>query len=223
MQGRAGTAVTRAQHEVDATPQALAPFPWWKRSLDVAGALVALLLVSPVIVALILIVRLESPGGAFYIHERVGRGGRTFRCWKFRSMHLGADQERASLADQNESTGPIFKMRDDPRVTRVGRFLRRTSMDELPQLWNILRGEMSLVGPRPPLPDEVEHYTPRQLLRLTGMPGLTGLWQVTGRARHDFDEMIELDLRYLESISLRSDLAILLRTVRTVLKAEGSY
>ncbi len=201
----------------------LAPFPWWKRTIDVIGASIALLIVAPLMLVLIVIVRLESRGGAFYVHDRVGRGGKTFPCLKFRSMYVGADRERASLLELNEGKGLIFKMRHDPRVTRSGRWLRRLSLDELPQLWNIIRGDMSLVGPRPPLPEEVEGYTPHQLKRLAGTPGLTGLWQVTGRARHDFDEMIELDLRYLEHISLRSDLIILLRTVRTVIKAEGSY
>ncbi|MCC6236402.1 MAG: sugar transferase [Dehalococcoidia bacterium] len=214
---------TRYQRVVQIEVGRLAPFPAWKRAMDVFGALVLLLITAPAFAVIMVAIRLESRGGAFYIHERVGRGGRIFRCLKFRSMYAGADQERALLAAQNEGTGPIFKMRHDPRVTGVGRVLRRTSLDELPQLWNILRGDMSMVGPRPPLPDEVAEYTPRQLQRLAGTPGLTGLWQVTARARHDFDEMTELDLLYLEHISLASDISILLRTVRTVVKAEGSY
>lgn len=197
--------------------------PAWKRGMDVLGASVLLFVLAPLMLAITIAVMLESRGGPFYAHLRVGRGGRTFRCWKFRSMYRGADQERIFLADRNEGSGPIFKMRNDPRVTRVGRILRKTSMDELPQLWNILRGDMSLVGPRPPLPEEVAVYTPRQLLRLAGTPGLTGLWQVTARARHDFDEMTELDLEYLEHLSLASDVGILLRTIRTVVTADGSY
>ncbi len=201
----------------------LVPLPRWKRAIDVMVALAAIIAIAPALLLIVLAIRLDSAGGAFYVHRRVGRAGRTFNCWKFRSMYRGADQERISLATHNEGTGHIFKMRHDPRVTRVGRILRRTSMDELPQLWNVLRGEMSLVGPRPPLPEEVAAYSPRELLRLTGTPGVTGLWQVTARARHDFNEMVDLDLEYLDNLSIRADLAILVRTVRTVVRAEGSY
>jgi lipopolysaccharide/colanic/teichoic acid biosynthesis glycosyltransferase len=201
----------------------LVSLPAWKRGMDVVLSALALVVVSPLILFVIVAIRLESPGGAFYVHKRVGRGGVTFRCWKFRSMVNGADQERQRLEDQNEASGLIFKMRHDPRVTRVGWLLRRSSIDELPQLWNILKGDMSMVGPRPPLPEEVALYSARERRRLAATPGLTGLWQVTGRARHDFDEMIDLDLRYIERITFMDDLKIIVRTVRTVLKADGSY
>lgn len=214
---------TRYQQDVQLEVSRLVPFPAWKRAMDVLGALILLLITAPAFAVIAMAIRLDSRGSALYVHDRVGRGGRIFRCLKFRSMYEGADRERVLLAAQNEGTGAIFKIRHDPRVTGVGRVLRRTSLDELPQLWNILRGDMSLVGPRPPLPDEVAKYTPHQLQRLAGTPGLTGLWQVTARARHNFDEMTELDLLYLEHISLASDISILLRTVRTVVKAEGSY
>lgn len=207
--------------QLEAIP--LGQFPWWKRSLDLVGASIALILVLPVLAVIAIAIRLESRGPALYVHRRVGRGGRLFDCLKFRSMYEGADRDRALLAAQNEGVGPIFKMRQDPRVTRVGRVLRKTSMDELPQLWNIIRGDMSLVGPRPPLPEEVAVYEAHQLRRLAGTPGLTGLWQVTARDRHDFAEMVELDLEYLDDITLAGDVIILLRTVRTVLKADGSY
>jgi lipopolysaccharide/colanic/teichoic acid biosynthesis glycosyltransferase len=201
----------------------LVPLPAWKRSMDVLLASLALLAAAPAMLLVMLAIRLESPGSAFYAHTRVGRGGVTFRCWKFRSMFDGADQERQLLEDHNEASGLIFKMRHDPRVTRVGWLLRRSSIDELPQLWNIIRGDMSLVGPRPPLPEEVALYSARERRRLAATPGLTGLWQVTGRARHDFDEMIDLDLRYIERVTFMGDLSIIVRTVRTVLKADGSY
>ena len=207
----------------DVVPLELVPMPAWKRCIDIAGAVISLVVLAPLLLVLFVAIRLETPGGAFYAHERVGRGGVRFRCWKFRTMYVGAEQERVRLAELNEGRGPLFKIRHDPRVTRLGRLLRRLSWDELPQLWNILRGEMSIVGPRPPLPSEVAEYTSRQCLRLAGTPGLTGLWQVTARARHDFEEMTELDLHYLANVSVRNDLIILLKTVRTVLKAEGSY
>ncbi len=166
---------------------------------------------------------IDSRGGPLYRHTRVGRGGHYFTCWKFRSMRVNADQLRGRLMAQNEAQGHIFKLRNDPRVTRVGRLLRKTSLDELPQLWNVLRGEMSLVGPRPPIPAEVERYEERHYARLAGVPGLTGLWQVTARDAHDFEEMVALDVDYLARVSVQRDLGILLRTVPTVLFARGSY
>ena len=197
--------------------------PVWKRSIDIVGATVLLVLLLPALAVIALAIVLDSPGGPLYRHTRVGRGGRYFTCWKFRSMRADADAQRARLMADNEAQGHIFKLRRDPRVTRVGRLLRKTSMDELPQLWNVLRGQMSLVGPRPPIPAEVEHYEDRHYARLAGVPGLTGLWQVTARDAHDFEEMVGLDVDYLRTVSLRRDLAIMLRTVPTVLFARGSY
>lgn len=199
------------------------PMPAWKRGIDMAGASLGTLLISPLLLLVSLAIILDSRGGPIYRQTRVGRGGKTFTCWKFRSMHRGADTMLAGLARYNEADGLIFKMRDDPRRTRVGRLLRRTSLDELPQLWNVFRGDMSLVGPRPPLVSEVMGYTDAELQRLACVPGMTGLWQVTLRGRHNFADMVELDTRYAESIRLQEDLRILLLTLPTVLLGRGSY
>ena len=197
--------------------------PIWKRALDIVGATLLLVLLLPALLVITLAIVIDSRGGPLYRHTRVGRGGHYFTCWKFRSMRVDADQLRGRLMAQNEAQGHIFKLRNDPRVTRVGRLLRKTSMDELPQLWNVLRGQMSLVGPRPPIPAEVERYEERHYARLAGVPGLTGLWQVTARDAHDFEEMVALDVDYLARVSVQRDLGILLRTVPTVLFARGSY
>ncbi|MDZ7726958.1 MAG: sugar transferase [Dehalococcoidia bacterium] len=199
------------------------PMPAWKRAIDIVGASFGALLISPLLLLIALAIMVDSRGGPIYRQTRVGRGGRTFTCWKFRSMHRGADRMLAGLAQYNEADGLIFKMRDDPRRTRVGRLLRRTSLDELPQLWNVIRGDMSLVGPRPPLVSEVMGYTDAELQRLACVPGMTGLWQVTLRGRHNFADMVELDTRYAESIRLKEDLRILLLTLPTVLLGRGSY
>lgn len=198
--------------------------PAWKRGMDLLGAGTLVVLLSPVLLLIGLAVMLESPGGPIFRQARVGRGGRVFTCWKFRSMVRGADQLLDGLRAQNEAQGIIFKMKDDPRRTRVGKFLRRTSLDELPQLVNILRGDMSLVGPRPPTVSEVLRYDERHLGRLAATPGITGLWQVTlRRSRHDFADMVDLDVRYAEEMSLWLDLTILARTIPTVLGGKGSY
>lgn len=198
--------------------------PAWKRVMDVTGSVVLLVMLSPVLLALAVLIALESPGGPIFRQARVGRGGRVFTCWKFRSMVKDADSMLAELMRQNEANGIIFKMKDDPRRTRIGRFVRRTSLDELPQLWNVLRGDMSLVGPRPPTVGEVLRYDERHLSRLAATPGITGLWQVTlRRERHDFADMVELDTRYAREFSLGMDIRILLKTLPTVLGGKGSY
>jgi lipopolysaccharide/colanic/teichoic acid biosynthesis glycosyltransferase len=200
------------------------PMPAWKRWMDVVGAIVGLIVLSPVFVAVSLAIMLDDFGPAFYRQRRVGHGGRVFTCLKFRSMCQGADRMLTVLAAQNEADGHIFKMKDDPRRTRVGRFVRRTSLDELPQLINVLRGEMSLVGPRPPTIGEVANYNERELGRLAATPGLTGLWQVTlRRERHDLGDMVELDTRYAATMSPWLDVSILLRTIPTVLGGKGSF
>jgi lipopolysaccharide/colanic/teichoic acid biosynthesis glycosyltransferase len=153
----------------------------------------------------------------------VGKNGQRFGMLKFRSMVTNADKKLADLRSRNEATGPLFKMRDDPRVTQVGRFIRRWSLDELPQLFNVLRGEMSLVGPRPPLPAEVEQYEDWQHGRLRAVPGLTGLWQVSGRSEVPFHDMVRLDLHYIRSWSLSLDIEIMLRTIPAVLSNRGAY
>lgn len=197
--------------------------PRWKRTIDIVGAGAGLILLSPVIAVISLLIMLDSSGGPIYRQRRVGYGGQLFVCWKFRSMHRGADRLLAQLSDANEATGRIFKMRDDPRRTRFGKVLRRTSLDELPQLVNVLRGDMSLVGPRPPLITEVATYEPHELRRLATVPGMTGLWQVTLRGRHEFSDMVTLDVEYGERLSLMLDIQILARTVPTVIFGRGSY
>lgn len=202
---------------------AVVPMPLWKRMFDVIAAGTGLIVLAPFFALVSLAVVLDSRGGPFYRQIRVGRGGETFVCWKFRSMHQGADKILDQLKNQNEANGLIFKMKDDPRRTRVGKVLRKTSIDELPQLINVLRGDMSLVGPRPPLVPEVLGYNDEELQRLACVPGITGLWQVTLRGRHEFADMVELDTRYSSSITVWNDVRILLRTVPTVLFGKGSY
>lgn len=194
-----------------------------KRAIDIVGALVGLTVGAPLFGLIALAIRLDSPGPVIFRQTRIGRGGRPFSMYKFRSMYEGAEEQQMLLADLNEADGPIFKIKDDPRLTRVGRILRRTSLDELPQLINVLRGEMSLVGPRPPLPAEVAQYKEWHKRRLEVPPGMTGLWQVSGRSRLSFDEMVLLDIYYIENWSLWMDFKILVRTVPKVLFGEGAY
>ncbi len=192
-----------------------------KRLLDVAGSAALLVLLSPVFVVLAALVKLDSPGPVHFRQERVGLHGRLFRVVKFRTMRDGAEEELEELLHHNEVNGHAFKMTNDPRTTRVGRWLRRTSLDELPQLWNVLRGQMSLVGPRPPLPGEVANYDVWHRRRLSMKPGMTGLWQIRGRREPEFDRWVETDLEYIDSWSFWLDLKILARTVPAVINGEG--
>ena len=194
-----------------------------KRALDVVGAVIGLVLSAPLMLLAALAITIESRGPILYRSTRVGRSGRPFTFYKLRSMVNGADRHRHHLSHLNECDGPVFKISRDPRVTVIGRFLRTTSLDELPQLWNVLRGDMSLVGPRPPIPDEVSHYQPWQIRRLDVRPGLTCLWQISGRSRIGFEEWMRLDLAYIQRRSFRLDLRILLRTIPAVLSREGAY
>ena len=194
-----------------------------KRALDVVLSGAALLVLSPVYLVLGMLVRLDSPGGAFFSQERVGRGGQTFRMHKFRSMVATAEADAADLAMQNDGAGLLFKMRTDPRVTRIGRVMRKYSLDELPQLWNVFLGHMSLVGPRPPLPREVAAYEDHVHRRLFIKPGLTGMWQISGRSDLSWDESVRLDLYYVENWSLMGDLIILWRTVKVLVRPVGAY
>jgi exopolysaccharide biosynthesis polyprenyl glycosylphosphotransferase len=184
-----------------------------KRGFDLFGSVVALVLLAPVLLGIAVAVRLDGAGPIVFRQRRIGVHGRPFTLLKFRSMVPGAEAQRAALQDANEMRGPIFKLSADPRVTRVGRFLRRTSLDELAQLWNVLRGDMSLVGPRPPLPEEVRDYDLWHRRRLSMKPGITGLWQVRGRRDPDFDHWVAADLEYIDQWSLGLDLRILARTV----------
>lgn len=193
-----------------------------KRVLDICGAVIGLVLSAPLFAGLAVLVRLDDGGPVFYAQERVGRYGRRFRMLKLRTMAVGAESQRAGLSAQSDVTGPAFKMDNDPRITRVGRFLRRSSLDELPQLVHVLRGDMSLVGPRPPLPEEVDQYARWQRRRLSMRPGLTGLWQVTARDEPDVALWIALDLEYIDQWSLVGDLQLLARTVPAVLSGRGA-
>lgn len=192
-----------------------------KRALDIALSATALLVLLPVVVVLAAIVRLDSQGPALFRQPRVGLAGREFMMLKFRSMVQGAEQLKAAIEDANEADGLLFKMANDPRVTRVGSWLRRYSLDEIPQLLNVLRGEMSLVGPRPALPSEVAAYDAQTAARLTVKPGLTGPWQVSDRHRSSFEDYVRLDLDYVQSWSVTGDLALLARTVPAVLRPSG--
>jgi exopolysaccharide biosynthesis polyprenyl glycosylphosphotransferase len=194
-----------------------------KRGFDVFASALALLLLAPLLIVLALITKVGSRGPALYSQERVGMHGHRFRIYKFRTMVRDADQLLDDLRDRNQMDGPLFKLRDDPRVTRVGRLLRRLSLDELPQLWNVLRGEMTLVGPRPALPEEMAGWTADAHERLEVRPGLTGMWQVSGRCDATFHEYVRLDLYYVDNWSLWTDLAILAKTVPTVLARRGAY
>ncbi len=194
-----------------------------KRAIDVVGSLVALVLSAPLMLLLAILIRIESRGPVFYRSTRIGRGGRPFTFYKLRSMVKDADRHQHKLAHMNEADGPVFKIERDPRITRIGRILRSTSLDEVPQFFNVLIGDMSLVGPRPPIPREVAQYEPWQLRRLDVRPGITCLWQISGRSRIGFQEWMRLDLEYIRHQSLPMDLRILLRTIPAVLSREGAY
>ena len=194
-----------------------------KRTLDIGVTSVALVVSAPLMIGIALAVKLSSPGPVLFRQRRVGEQEREFTILKFRTMIVGAHAQRDGLEAHNEADGLLFKMRRDPRVTKVGRFLRRTSLDELPQLFNVLLGEMSLVGPRPALPEETTRYAESQRGRLRVKPGLTGLWQVNGRHDLVFDDYVRYDLFYVENWSLTMDLYILAKTIPALLTARGSY
>ena len=220
---QAKQAVQAAQGQIVSHTSARAADALARRALDFLFSFVALLLLLVPFALIALLIRLDSPGPVLFIQRRVGKDGREFFVFKFRSMFTDAEQRLEILLGANERTGPVFKMREDPRVTRAGRLLRKSSFDELPQLLNILRGEMSLVGPRPALPREVALYSPEQRLRLSVTPGLTGLWQVSGRANLTFEQSMELDLEYIRHQSFGLNVVLLARTVPAVLTAHGAY
>jgi len=196
-----------------------------KRAVDFVGSSILILILSvpfPLIPVLALLIKLDSKGPVFFLQERVGQNQRRFKMIKFRSMVVNAEAIRDSLLEQNEMDGPVFKIKHDPRITRLGRFIRKYSLDEFPQLFNVWRGEMSLVGPRPPIPSEVEQYSWSQRRRLSVRPGMTGLWQVSGRNDVSFEEWVELDLAYIDSWSIGLDFVILLKTFRAVVAGRGA-
>ena len=193
-----------------------------KRGFDIAGALIGLVMTGLLFFPIAIAIQLDDPGAIFYSQVRCGYRGQTFRIWKFRSMVVNAESLQHQV--QNQLKGHVFKNQQDPRVTRVGRFLRRTSLDELPQFWNVLLGQMSLVGTRPPVPDEVKHYKPHHWVRLEVKPGMTGEWQVNGRSEIlDFEQIVEMDLRYQQQWSIWHDLSLIFRTIRVVLTRSGAY
>ncbi len=194
-----------------------------KRTIDIIGASLALVLLSPVLLAAAIAVKLSSPGPVFYVSDRVGKDGQVFRFAKFRSMRSNAEYEKPRLVELNEATGPIFKVRDDPRMTKVGHVLRKLSIDEMPQLIHVLSGKMSLVGPRPPLPEEVATYSEFEWQRLSVKPGMTCIWQVSGRSDLDFDTWVRMDIQYIEEWTVFDDLSLLVRTVPAVLTGRGAY
>ncbi len=194
-----------------------------KRLFDILVSLATLPIAIPIILLTAVAIKLDSPGPVFYMQERVGKWGKKFYCYKLRSMYVDADQRKAELMSKNEADGVVFKMKDDPRVTRVGKIIRKLSIDELPQIFNVLKGEMSIVGPRPPVPIEVIQYTYDQYRRLDAVPGITGLQQVSGRSDISFKRWVELDIQYIEEQSLLKDIEILLRTIPAVISRKGAY
>lgn len=195
-----------------------------KRSMDFSASLLGIIMLSPIFLLLAIIIKWEDPkGSVLFSQTRIGKGGQPFRMYKFRSMVANAEDLLQDLLAQNEIQGAMFKMKQDPRITRVGRFIRRTSIDELPQLFNVLKGDMSLVGPRPPLPHEVAEYTDYDMQRLTVVPGCSGLWQVSGRNNLDFNQMVELDLQYIARRSFWFDLRILIKTVLVLFGSKDAF
>ena len=193
-----------------------------KRILDIIGSIVGLLILIPISIVVAIAIRIDSKGPIMFKQQRVGLGGRVFTCWKFRSMIVQAESIKGNLLHLNESSGPAFKMANDPRITKVGRVIRRFSIDELPQVFNVLVGSMSLVGPRPPLPEEVLQYNNEQLFRLGVKPGLTCLWQISGRSNIGFEEWMKLDEIYVKTMSFWTDIKIIIHTIPAVVTGRGA-
>jgi len=194
-----------------------------KRLFDIFAALGGLILLAPLLPFIVLLIKLETDGPILFRQLRAGKRGRLFQCYKFRSMEVRAEERKEELQHLNEATGAAFKIKNDPRITGVGRFLRQSSLDEFPQLLNVLKGDMSIVGPRPQIPEEVRQYTPQQALRLLVKPGLTCLWQISGRSQLDFEEWMTLDLEYVKQHNLRFDFMILCNTLPAVIERKGAY
>jgi lipopolysaccharide/colanic/teichoic acid biosynthesis glycosyltransferase len=193
-----------------------------KRLTDIILSALGIALFLPFSIIFAVLIKLTSKGPVIFKQTRVGIGGKPFTCYKFRSMVADAEAKRDQLRHLNEADGPVFKIRNDPPITPIGAFMRKTSIDEIPQLWNVLKGDMSLVGPRPPLPCEVKEYGDRELKRLSVRPGLTCLWQINGRSNIPFEQWVELDIQYIETRCFRNDLMILVRTIPAVLTGRGA-
>lgn len=199
-------------------------FTFFKRLLDLIISGGGLLVLTPLFAAIYIIIKYDNPSHpVFFSQIRVGKGGKTFRMYKFRTMVINAEQLKDDLLHLNEVTGAMFKMKNDPRITRIGRILRKSSLDELPQLWNVIKGDMSLVGPRPPLPEEVANYNIYDIQRLSVLPGCTGLWQVSGRNNVGFQDMVEFDLQYIQQQSLKLDLHIILKTIKVMFGTKDAF
>ena len=195
-----------------------------KRLIDVVASIILLIVLIPLFIIIMILIYKDSPGPVFYKQTRVGRWGKLFVMWKFRSMYLDADVRLKEIMAQNEMTGGvIFKMKNDPRIIPIGRFIRKASIDELPQLWNVLKGDMSLVGPRPALPSEVNQYSLQDRQRLEVIPGITCIWQVSGRSSIPFPQQVQLDVQYIQSHSVWLDIKLLLQTIPAVLLSRGAY
>ncbi|WP_162872403.1 sugar transferase [Limosilactobacillus reuteri] len=194
-----------------------------KRLFDIVAATCGIIILSPLMIIIAVLIKAEDHGPIFYKQVRVGKNGKTFKMYKFRSMFINADKMLDKLKEQNDVDGPMFKMKDDPRVTKIGHFIRKHSLDELPQFFNVLKGDMSLVGPRPPLPSEVEEYSEYDKQRLFVIPGCTGLWQATERNEVGFNEMVQLDIQYIQRASFTFDLWIIWKTVEIVIKPNETY
>ena len=194
-----------------------------KRIFDLGVSLAGLVLLIPIMPLIAVMIKLDTPGPVFFKQDRVGKNGKPFKFYKFRSMRQDADSRKQELEALNEKDGPIFKVRTDPRITSVGKFLRRSSLDEIPQIFNVIRGDMSIVGPRPPLPSEVESYQPWHLRRLDVTPGITCFWQISGRSHLSFNEWMRLDMEYIKHRSFKTDLTIFLKTIPAVIARKGAY
>ena len=199
-------------------------FFFLKRIVDISASAIGITILIPFLIILAIMMKIEDPRGPIFFSQiRVGQNGKQFKMYKIRSMVTNAEELLEDLLDENEVEGAMFKMKEDPRVTKIGKTIRKFSIDELPQLWNVIKGDMSLIGPRPPLEREVAEYTPYDKQRLLIKPGCTGLWQVSGRNDLDFDEMVELDMKYIKNLSLRTDLWILFKTVWVMIKPNSAY
>ena len=194
-----------------------------KRTFDFIAAICGVIILSPVMLVIAILIKAEDHGPVFYKQVRVGKNGKKFKMYKFRSMSVNADKMLSKLKEQNDVEGPMFKMKDDPRITKIGHFIRKHSLDELPQFLNVIKGDMSLVGPRPPLPSEVAEYSDYDKQRLYVTPGCTGLWQATERNEVGFNEMVQLDIQYIQRASFMFDLWIIWKTVEIIIKPNGSY